>query len=236
MITHEVLRVAKVCNDLVSVHNRKIDFLPGLALMPSTGDMTPLVGPRLSSSIAVFFYGKYMEKTKGDLKRDVKNDSTTDLKKGEDGDEDDEDDEDEPWTASILGQHLLNWDFSIFEKLLDDALRSGTIARTSPGVLFKRSAVNLRIGLMYAAYAHAGKASVALAPAVMRQANFIGKMKSMGWLAPGRFDGGKKEAFLLQKAAARYHAFLDLMAAMPSGFLCPSELWTLALMVFSLIG
>ena len=221
MITHDVLRTAKVCNDLVGVHNGTIGFLPGLGLMPSTGDMTPLVGPRLSSSIAAFFYGKYMEKTKGDLKGNVKNDSTSDLKKGED-----DAPYEGPWASSSLGQHLFNWDFSIFEKLLDDALKSGTIARTSPGVLFKRCAVNLRIGRMYAAYAHAGKASVALGPAVMRQANFIGKMKTMGWLAPGKFDGGMSEAFLLQKATARYHAFLDLMAAMPSGFLCPSKSWT----------
>ncbi|GHJ90217.1 hypothetical protein NliqN6_6619 [Naganishia liquefaciens] len=215
MITHDVLRVAKVCNDLVGVHSGTIGFLPGLGLMPSTGDMTPMVGPRLSNAIAAFFYGKYVEKTKDISTRDVRNDQRDSKKIGYDDDEG-------PWTASSLGQQLFNWDFATFEKLLDEALKSGTIARTSPGVLFKRTAVNLRIGRMYAAYSHAGKASVALAPAVMRQANFIGKMKDLGWLEPGRFDGGKRQAFLLQKAAARYHAFLDLMAAMPSGFLCPT--------------
>lgn len=178
--------------------------------------MTFLVGPRVSLTIAAYFGAKYEETINKNPKGrvyDAVGNAT--------------------WTASTLGQYLFNWDISAFEKMLDGALKSGNIARMSQGILFKRVAVNLRIGRMYASYAHAGHTSIALAPAVMRQANFIGKMKGMGWLDAGRFDGGMKEAFLLRKAGARYHAFLDLMAAMPSGFLCPSE-WLQGLVAISL--
>lgn len=168
--------------------------------MPSTGEMTPLVGPRVSSAISAFFQVA--------LENAVPNSWNTI-----------QDEYGRSFTPSNLGKHVFHWSFSEFEKQLDKALKSGTIARTAPGVLFKRSAVNLRIGRMYAAYAHDGMASVALGPAVMRQANFIGKMKGLGWLTSGRFE---QEPFLLQKSAARYHAFLDLMRSM-QGFLCPSE-------------
>lgn len=200
IITHDVLRVNKVCEDIVGVyHGDVVKFLPGLGLMPSTGDMTPFVGLRVSSAIAAVFKLAFDNAFPDKTRLQDKSGQT--------------------FTASALGQHVFHWSFAEFEKMLDRALKSGVIARAATGVMFKRCAVNLRIGRMYASYAHAGLASVALGPAVMRQANFIGKMKGLGWLKSGRFEG---EPFLLQKSAARYHAFLDLMRSM-QGFLCPSE-------------
>lgn len=83
---------------------------------------------------------------------------------------------------------------------------------------------------LYAAYYGSGVASVDLGAAVMRQAGFIDKMSAMGWLDGARFErdgsgggGGGDAVFLLQKAAARYHAFLDLLSTMPAGSLCPSK-------------
>lgn len=195
-----MLRVNKVCEDIVGVFKGDVKFLPGLGLMPSTGEMTPLVGPRVSSAISSLFQVA--------LEKAVPNSwNTIQDKHGR------------SFTPSNLGQHVFHWSSAEFETQLDKALKSGTIARTSPGVLFKRSAVNLRVGRMYAAYSHDGMASLALGPAVMRQANFIGKMRGLGWLKSGRFE---LEPFLLQKSAARYHAFLDLMRSM-QGFLCPSK-------------
>jgi hypothetical protein len=196
VITHDVLRVFRVCNDLVGVHDGTVKYLPGLALMPSSGDLTHLVGPRLSAGLVTIFKLAF--------------DDVTGLPGG-------------PWTASTLGRDLFKWDFKNFENMIDAALKDGSLAKLTPWVSFKFAAVHIRFARMFVAYTHSGIASVELGPAAMRQANFIGKMKGMGWLASGRFDGDGSAAFLLQKAAARYHAFLDLMTTMPRDMLCPSK-------------
>ncbi|KAI5451536.1 hypothetical protein NCC49_001521 [Naganishia albida] len=195
LITHDVLRVFRVCNDLVGVHDQKVKFLPGLALMPSSGDLTHLVGPRLSAGLVTIFKLAY--------------DEATGVPGG-------------PWTASALGRDLFKWDFSKFETMIDACLKDGSLEKLTPWVSFKFAAVNIRFAKMFVAYTHAGMASVELGPAAMRQANFIGKMRDMDWLAPGRFEGDAGAVFLLQKAAARYHAFLDLMTTAPRGMLCPT--------------
>jgi hypothetical protein len=191
-----VLRVYRVCSDLVGLHDGTLKFLPGLALMPSSGDLTHLVGPRLSAGLVTIFKLAF--------------DEATGVPGGE-------------WNASSLGRDLFNWDFCKFERMMDATLKDGSLEKLTPWVSFKFAAVNIRFARMFVAYTHSGIASVELGPAAMRQANFIGKMKEMGWLAPGRFEGGVGAVFLLQKAAARYHAFLDLMTTTPRGMLCPSE-------------
>lgn len=188
VITHDVLRVARICRDIVGVTDGSINFLAGLGLMPSTGDLTHMVGPRVSAAIAELFKSAVNE-----------------------------------WTPSALGQQVFNWEFSQVEEKLDTMLEDGSLERTTPHVSFKFSNIPLRFGRMYAAYEHDGMASLALGPAVMRQANFIGQMSAMGWLKPGVWEGGVEAVFLLQKTAARYHAFLDLMTAAPQAALCPSE-------------
>jgi hypothetical protein len=60
-----------------------------------------------------------------------------------------------------------------------------------------------RLGKMWSAFRHEGMASLNLAEASKRQAGFVEKMREMGWLERGRFDGEGK-SFLLQKSAARY--------------------------------
>lgn len=177
------------------MHDGTVKFLPGLALMPSSGDLTHLVGPRLSAGLVTIFKLAFDEAT------------------GNPGG---------TWTPSALGQHVFKWDFSKFESMIDAVMKDGSLEKLTPWVSFKFAAVNIRFGRMFVAYMHAGMASVELGPAVMRQANFIGKMKEMGWLSPGRFEGSVDAVFLLRKAAARYHAFMDLMTTMPRGMLCPS--------------
>ncbi|KAJ9092122.1 hypothetical protein QFC20_007456 [Naganishia adeliensis] len=177
MITHDVLRANKVCEDIVGVVYGDVKFLPGLGLMPSTGNMTPLVGPRVSRAIAAVFKLAFDNAFPDKTRLQDKSGQT--------------------FTASALGQHVFHWSFAEFEKILDKALKSGVIARASPGVMFKRYRRQ---------------------PSYRTNANFIGKMKGLGWLRSGRFEG---EPFLLQKSAARYHAFLDLMRSM-QGFLCPT--------------
>lgn len=164
--------------------------------MPSSGDLTHLVGPRLSAGLVTIFKLAF--------------DEATGIPGG-------------TWTPGELGRLVFKWDFTKFESMIDAVLKDGSLEKLTPWVSFKFAAVNIRFARMFVAYTHGGMASVELGPAVMRQANFIGKMKEMGWLEPGRFEGGVGAVFLLQKAAARYHAFLDLMTTLPRGMLCPSE-------------
>lgn len=217
IIKHETLRVFKVCQDLVAIADGQRKFLPGLGLMPTTGELTGEIAETVSWAIVQVFKMAYDQATLKDspTEKGAKKASMVVEKQNQ-----------PPFTAANLAKHVLEWKFEKFEKYLDENLKAGTIARLCTGVPLRRIAIRLRISRMYAAYNHSGIASLALGPAVMRQANFIGKMKGMGWLEPGRFEGGDESgrAFLLQKAGARYHAFLDLMTTMPSGFLCPSEL------------
>ncbi|KAJ9115971.1 hypothetical protein QFC22_005114 [Naganishia vaughanmartiniae] len=223
IIKHETLRVFKVCQDLTAIVNGRRHFLPGLGLMPTTGELTSGHAEVVSWAIVQVFKLAYDQATIKPLTNNKGEKYGVNSKKEQQLIMQ-QLEQQPPFTASNFGKHVLEWKLEKFEKILDDNLKSGIIARLSLTVPFRRIAIRLRISRMYAAYDHCGLASLALGPAVMRQANFIGKMKGMGWLEPGRFEGdGPGGPFLLQKAAARYHAFLDLMTTMPSGFLCPSE-------------
>ncbi|KAF7304477.1 hypothetical protein HMN09_00850000 [Mycena chlorophos] len=63
--------------------------------------------------------------------------------------------------------------------------------------------------------------SVELVSAVLRQGSFVSKMHQLGWTKPGAFDSHEDQLALLH-VVARYHAFLDLMAASPGEFLVPT--------------
>ncbi|KAG8805044.1 hypothetical protein FRC17_005756, partial [Serendipita sp. 399] len=78
-----------------------------------------------------------------------------------------------------------------------------------------------RVKRILAAYSLPGYASIDLVAAVLRQGSFIEKMKELGWLESSRFQHSENQATLL-RAIARYHAFLDLMAANPRSFLVPT--------------
>jgi hypothetical protein len=54
---------------------------------------------------------------------------------------------------------------------------------------------------------------------VMRQMSFIEKIVSFGWAEDGRFDEDNET---LTRAVVRYHAWLDLMHAMPAKFVVPT--------------
>ncbi|KAL1407994.1 hypothetical protein Q8F55_004791 [Vanrija albida] len=66
--------------------------------------------------------------------------------------------------------------------------------------------------------------TVDLAPAIMRQASFVTNMQKIGWLQMNRWtnDQDPRRFYFIQKAAARYHAFLDLMNAHPTKFISPT--------------
>lgn len=68
-------------------------------------------------------------------------------------------------------------------------------------------------------YGFPGPFSMELTGAVMRQGGFIQKMVNMGWTIPDRFS---EDPTPLVRSVARYHAFLDLMSAVPSTFFVPT--------------
>ena len=76
-----------------------------------------------------------------------------------------------------------------------------------------------RLHRLLGRYRFPGPFSIELSSAIMRQGSFIDKMSAMGWTSPERFES-KKDVLL--RAIARYHAFLDLMAAVPAVFLVPT--------------
>ncbi|KAG8812482.1 hypothetical protein FRC18_002927 [Serendipita sp. 400] len=78
-----------------------------------------------------------------------------------------------------------------------------------------------RLQRISVAYSHAGLASLDLVGAILRQGSFIQKMAELGWTRPGRFDLVSKSAPLV-RSIARYHAFLDLMAANKTSFFVPT--------------
>ncbi|KAM0790841.1 hypothetical protein ACM66B_004685 [Microbotryomycetes sp. NB124-2] len=72
---------------------------------------------------------------------------------------------------------------------------------------------------MMSAYTRGEQFSLDLAAAILRQGTFVDKMASLGWLDPHRFE---KDDGVLQRAVARYHAFLDLVSLSPSTFVVPT--------------
>ncbi|CAG7852909.1 SubName: Full=Uncharacterized protein {ECO:0000313/EMBL:CCA76091.1} [Serendipita indica DSM 11827] len=114
--------------------------------------------------------------------------------------------------ATKLGDALA-WDFEI----LCDRLHEGVRPTTVPD----RKNRNPRLQRFAVAYSNPGMASIDLVGAVLRQGSFISKMDELGWTRPGRFDLIAESAPLV-RSVARYHAFLDLMAAHNSTFFVPT--------------
>ncbi|KAH7093904.1 hypothetical protein BKA62DRAFT_775752 [Auriculariales sp. MPI-PUGE-AT-0066] len=83
----------------------------------------------------------------------------------------------------------------------------------------KLEATLLQLQNIFSSYKHPERFSIELTGAVMRQGTFIQKMVEFGWTNPRRFAS---EKVVLARAIARYHAFLDLMAASPTGFCVPT--------------
>jgi hypothetical protein len=73
-----------------------------------------------------------------------------------------------------------------------------------------RVTVSHRLGRIFSHYTFPGPFSIELTGAVMRQGNFIQKMVNMNWTNPNHFANDVEP---LRRAIARYHSFLDLMAA-----------------------
>ncbi|KDQ09220.1 hypothetical protein BOTBODRAFT_534573 [Botryobasidium botryosum FD-172 SS1] len=106
---------------------------------------------------------------------------------------------------------LVGWRFSGIERRMKTGLQvhSSKAIELLPPRLIK----------VLARYHNHYTPSIELAGAVMRQGSFIQKMVGLGWTAPHRFD---LDQTTLVRCAARYHAFLDLIASGPTKLLVPT--------------
>ncbi|KAL7410857.1 hypothetical protein BDY24DRAFT_417697 [Mrakia frigida] len=120
------------------------------------------------------------------------------------------------------------------------------VALRKQGLILKLGGLKKRLGKVWSYYNWESPFGVELVGAVLRQGSFIQKMTDLGWTQPHRFDenvflpsrsiGRRVASFerlwlalpILELTRAplsmnyRYHAFLDLMAAHPWTFVCPT--------------
>ncbi len=217
MLTHDALRVSKFALDLARVFMQEMEWLPGIGMNPLNGNLgNPSdqndAGRFVSSAIAGVFANasgelplddmiKYPNEKKAAMDRagpgltQKTNDLTTRIVNLPSIQQ----------LAKQIGTDCL-WSMDVMQAMLDTAGKKGMF-RGFPGGR-RRMVLEFtgrRINRMYSAYSHSSMASLALGPAVMRQATFVAKMKDLGWLEPGRWDVGQgKSIFLLQRSAARY--------------------------------
>jgi hypothetical protein len=189
--------------DVARVSTGEMGFLPGFGLDPSTGEMDVEFAEAASMEVVNAFVGvedhpilreaEIVRLFVGSDHPVLGRQSTSNL------------------LATDIALSTLQWKMENVEKILVAAGRSRQgLFRSLPGG--RRAAqiklLGRRIARMYVAYSHSGPASLALGQAVQRQATFVARIKELGWLEPGRWDGGVdgqgKGVFLLQRSAARY--------------------------------
>ncbi|KAG5636119.1 hypothetical protein H0H81_009051 [Sphagnurus paluster] len=124
----------------------------------------------------------------------------------------------EDWVVSMLEKNLFRLDQ--IRAAMANKMRAGG------GKLLAR---------IFTAYTDGEMFSVDLVGAVIRQGSFVKKMNDLQWTEPGFFDT-KEDEVALQHAIARYHAFLDLMAASPVAFHVPTLDIDLAWHTHQLLG
>ncbi|GLB34329.1 putative expressed protein [Lyophyllum shimeji] len=135
------------------------------------------------------------------------------------------------WTEIIPGRYSSNarsefkrpreggeeaWIVSILDKMV----KARDVVRFVMPPYMRENPENV-IGRIHSAYEDGRPFSVDLIGAVVRQGSFVKKMRSLGWIEPTFFNAEVGEV-ALQHAVARYHAFLDLMAASPDAFYVPT--------------
>ncbi|KAH0588161.1 hypothetical protein H2248_006880 [Termitomyces sp. 'cryptogamus'] len=74
---------------------------------------------------------------------------------------------------------------------------------------------------VFSAYETERPFSVELVGAVIRQGSFIKRMEQLEWTKPNYFTD-REDVVVLEHAIARYHAFLDILAANPRSLIVPT--------------
>jgi hypothetical protein len=232
-LDHEVLKVGKFLKDIRDVVTGKLQYLPGMHLRPSTGiedDERPKLFSQLVAKVFIKEFDREMKlypvRKEGPWtagrspvrpERDAVITSFGAFNKNV-----------QPYHTWELEHEDLNFpgmfppikrimedqpvgpndaytprEMKFYHDKLNQALDDGRFKTWVAGFRLVGDELPRRMGKMWSAYQNAGMASLNLAEACERQAGFIGKMKGMGWLETGRFEGEGK-AFLLQRSAARY--------------------------------
>lgn len=204
-LTHESLRAGKFALHVAKVLRGEMDWLPGIGMNPTNGqlsDPTDKKDPGTFVSLAIA--GVYSDNAQ--RKGHPIGTSRIHFPRNKLGKINNED--------ANLPTHQLarqignscSWSMNDMQSMLETAGRNGLFKgfRGGPRMMAVDN-IGRRMNRMHTAYAHSSMASLALGPAAMRQATFVAKMKDLGWLEPGRWDGGSgKSIFLLQRSAARY--------------------------------
>ncbi|TXT14463.1 uncharacterized protein COLE_00656 [Cutaneotrichosporon oleaginosum] len=211
IITHEQLRLDRMIRDLAELHYQRVPFLPGLGPGHQMDTLTPAASVAFSRALVEAttsrFYG-YKPMWYDNAKTDPP------ITTGQVG-------ERTSWTVKHTIQSMMNE--IVKEGLIRPIFQNnmmGTDVKTTRATLRKALA---RYARVYSE-TYLPTISFDLGAAIMRQASFVGSMEKIGWLEVSRWrDAGNPDRFyLLQKAAARYHAFLDLMSVHPKAFLSPT--------------
>jgi hypothetical protein len=232
-LDHEILKVGKFLKDIRDVVTGKLQYLPGMHLRPSTGiedDERPKLFSQLVAKVFIKEFDREMKlypvrkegpwtagrspvrperdaviTSFGAFNKNVQPYHTWELEH--------EDRnfpgmfppikrimEDQPVGPNDL---YTPREMKFYHDKLNQALEDGRFKTWVAGFRLIGDELPRRMGKMWSAYQNSGMASLNLAEACERQAGFIAKMKGMGWLETGRFEGEGK-AFLLQRSAARY--------------------------------
>ncbi|BEI84052.1 hypothetical protein CcaverHIS002_0406560 [Cutaneotrichosporon cavernicola] len=210
-ITHEQLRLDRMIRDLAELHYQRVPFLPNLGPGREAGALShpaSLVFSRaMVEGTTSRFYG-YRPLWYDNAK------SYPPITTGQVG-------ERTSWTVKQTIEAIMN-------EILKEGLMRPIFQNQMLGSDVKTARATLRKSLARYSRVYSETylptVSFDLGAAIMRQASFIGSMEKIGWLEVSRWRDAilPDRFYLLQKAAARYHAFLDLMSVNPKAFLSPT--------------
>ncbi|RSH86463.1 uncharacterized protein EHS24_004719 [Apiotrichum porosum] len=211
-VTHPALRFGRFIRDLQDVQSGRIPCLAGLGRYetpPPQQSFTEAVGVEMSKGLVLsaamaqdnLSYSEVNMKAKVDL-----------VKLGKLFE----------WSHDRAREDIEG--IAVKHRLFDVIKTSAMLGAGSPQTYRRTFAYALsRMNRVYNG-GNGGVTSIDLGPAIMRQAGFIASMAELGWLETARWKNEADTArfFFLQKAAARYHAFLDLMYANQYTMLSPT--------------
>ncbi|GMK53869.1 hypothetical protein CspeluHIS016_0104550 [Cutaneotrichosporon spelunceum] len=210
-ITHEQLRLDRMIRDLADLHYQRVSYLPNLGAGRDVDSLTQEASIAFSRAMVEGttsrFYG-YKPFWYDNAK------SYPLITTGQVG-------ERTGWTVKQTIEAIMNE--VVKEGLLRPIFQKKMLGSDTKATRARLRKALARYSRVYAE-TYLPTVSFDLGAAIMRQASFIGSMQKIGWLEVSRWRDvtDPSRFYHLQKAVARYHAFLDLMAVHPKAFLTPT--------------
>lgn len=198
-VTHEALRVGKVINQILAIHDKTMSFMPGYGLVPQTGAFSPTAGEMsinlkdiiITPEIRALIVTGGVEGSRVFRYPNAADQPQIRYKLGDQFD----------WSLTKMQDHI---QVQVKAGKMKPVQGQGLMThRRNNGKYFEE--FGKRMSKMHASYVSGSiwaGFSVELAPAIGRQMNFVHRLQAMGWLT----SEGVKD-FLLQKSVARYREF-----------------------------